>query len=783
MNITFHSWLKRRRQAHGFTQDEFAERVGCATQTIRKIESGQRRPSFHMAERIAQVLRLNPEEHTLWMRAARNLEQPDSAELAHEVARQPVQRPVLPTLPTYLMPFVGREHELSDIARLLATPGCRLVTVLGPGGIGKTRLVVEVARTIAGFPDGIFFIPLAPVSSALAIGSTISDVLGLASSGAADPFAHLLNHLRDKRLLLILDNLEHLLDQHGVTLGLLSQLLTQAQGVTLLVTTRERLQLQAEWVLEIAGLPAPPAEHAPQPADYPAFHLFIEHAQRADHRFSLTAVNDQAATTICRLVGGMPLAIELAAAWLDTLPCPEIARNLQRSLELLSTSSPDRTERHRSITAVFDQTWERLDQGARLTLARLSVFPGSFDREAAAFVARATVAQLATLVRHSVLRRVDDLYTIHPLVRQYAAERLRETGEWQRVGERYISYYLAIAAEAAVTFSGPEQVRWFNLLVQETDNIRRAILLAFDLKNLLAVAQFCKALRQFWRMCGRGREGLMFTERALAHPALPADARPVLHITLCHMARSTSQWELAAQSADAALAATKASADRGLYADALFARGCVHNDLGEAALAAPLLEEALTIYESLEEQTKDGGFGVLLTLFQLSNATYDLGRTAEAAVRFREVARRAEALGVVRERILALASLGLMAAMADDIEGIELCREVIPEFLRMGYFDPVAYCLEALGAQAGLKGNYQYGSRLIGATKALRVLIDEQLSPSNRALHEHCVARARGPLSEAEFADAMAQGAAQARRTPDGQIDTAALLELVAGPA
>lgn len=764
---TFGGMLKRRRQELGLTQDELAERVGCATQTIRKIENGQRRPSYHMADRMAQVLRLSPEERAAWMSAARA-----HAEPAPPAAQGPAARGA-PPLPAYLTPFLGREQERAELLALLQAPDRRLVTVFGPGGIGKTRLAVEVARAAAGF-DGVAFVPLAPLGGPAAIAPAIAAALGGPSS-VGDPLEPIVGHLGERRVLLVLDNMEHLLDPDGATVGLISELLARAPGTTLLVTSRERLQLQAEWVLEIAGLAVPPADAVPLPADYPALALFLEHAQRAQHHFQLTPENLQAAATICRLVGGMPLAIELAAAWVDTLSCAEIARELRRSLELLASDSPERPQRHRSLVAVLDQTWERLQPAARHSLARLSIFPGGFEREAAAYVARATAPQLALLVRHAVLRRSDNAYTLHPLVRQYAAACLRELGERQRVAERFVSYYLALAAEAGVAYSGPEQSRRLAALAGEADNLRWAFALAFEQENLLAVAQLCIALRRYWQMRGQGREMLALAERALAHPALPAGVRPALLVSISHLRRLVGQWAPAVEAADAALAAARQGDDRALLADALYARAVLHNVLSEARKATPLLEECLAIYKALDVQD-----GVLRAQYNLANTDFDLGRVASAVVRFREVAERAADLGLTQERLEALGSLGLIAVMTGDAEGISACREVLPEFLRRGNFDVAAHCLEALGAQAGLRGDHRHGSRLIGAAEELRRLTVAMVSPANLELYARCVADARGPLEEDAFVAAVAEGAAQVGRRADGQIDIDPLLALAA---
>jgi len=347
--------LKRYRQERGLTQDELAEQVGCATQTIRKIEGGQRRPSYPMAARLSQVLHLPPADHAAWMAAVgETVEQ--KAVTGEEVA----PRREASDLPVYLTPFVGRDQEQADLVALFHSPTCRLVTLLGPGGIGKTRLAVEFARQAPDFPDGVGFVALASVATPQAIVPAIGDAVGFTFSGTTDLATQLMAYLRDKRILLVLDNLEHLLDAGSMTLGLIEQLLAHASSLSMLVTSRERLKLPAAWVVEIGGLLVPPPNAVPHTFDYAALTLFAEHALRVQHSFHLDAQNYSAVATICQLVGGMPLGIELAAAWLRMLSPEEIGQELARNLDVEHLSPGTTPARHHSLRAVVDHSWNLL---------------------------------------------------------------------------------------------------------------------------------------------------------------------------------------------------------------------------------------------------------------------------------------------------------------------------------------------------------------------------------------------------------------------------------------
>lgn len=477
---SFRAWLRRRRQERGLTQEDLGELAGYAAQTITKVEGGQRRPSPQLALRLAEALQLAPEEHPAWMAAALagSDAEPPAPEAAGPVAAP--LRPPSPPLPAYLTPFLGRERERSELAALLGRPDCRLVTVLGPGGVGKTRLAVEVGRAVQGFPDGAAFIPLAPVAAPASIAPAIGDALGLGFSGTGDLLAQLLDSLRDRRALLILDNLEHLLDQDGVTLGLLERLLAQAPDVTLLATSRERLRVAGEWVLELEGLPVPDLRAPGRPDAAPALTLFAGHAERVDRAFRLTPENAAAITMICRLVDGLPLGIELAAAWLRLLPLEEIAHELARGLDtaLDATVVSPRTlpARHHSLRAVVGHSWELLSAGERAALRRLSVFRGGFTREAAAQVAGAPLGVLASLADKSLLRRVaGGRYDLHEIIRQYADARLRERAdELADTRARHAAYFLQLVAEREGRIKGRDQLAAVAELGAEIDNIRAA---------------------------------------------------------------------------------------------------------------------------------------------------------------------------------------------------------------------------------------------------------------------------------------------------------------------
>ncbi len=474
---TFGEWLRQRRRAFDLTQADLAERVGCSVSGLRKIESDERRPSRQIAELLARHLQISPDECPVFVKVARGVERverlgaPGPVSVAGWLGPTPL-RPGsnLPTPPT---PLVGREPELAALTGLLCDPRCRLLTVLGPGGIGKTRLAIEAASTQRErFSDGAYFVPLVSLTSPQFIVPAIADALGLVFSGPADPKAQLLNHLREKSSLLVLDSLEHLLEGAG----LLAELLQQAPGVKLLVTSRERLNLQAEWLFGLQGLPVPSLDQVDQAEEYSAVALFLQSAGRAQVGFELRPEERPWVVHICRLVEGMPLAIELAAAWVRLLSCQEIAQEIERNLDFLCTSARDMPERHRSMRAVFDQSWQMLSAEEQQVLGRLSVFRGGFRRHAAEQVAQVSLSLLTALVDKSLLRRNEaGRYGLHPLIRQYAADCLREDPDHDRAArDRHSHYYLTMVREREAILHSHRRKEVIGELTVEIDNLRLA---------------------------------------------------------------------------------------------------------------------------------------------------------------------------------------------------------------------------------------------------------------------------------------------------------------------
>ncbi len=324
----------------------------------------------------------------------------------------------LPTQPTH---FFGRTAELAEFTALLQDPACRLLTLVGPGGIGKTRLALELAdRVTPHFADGVYYVPLQALHKADNILSAIIASIPLHISSGEDPQQRLLDYLQAQHLLLVLDNFEHIL----AGIDLLSAILDHASQVKILVTSRESLKLREEWLRQIRGLDYPEnGSTASQP--YSGVQLFVERARRLRGDFVPDAHYSHI-VRICQIVEGTPLALELAAGWIKSLSCREIAEELQQDWDILAARAPDAPERHRSMQAVFDHSWQLLTEDEQAGLRRMAVFRGGCTREAAQQVAGADLPLVAALVEKSLLRHDLDSgrYDMQELLRQYMQEQL-----------------------------------------------------------------------------------------------------------------------------------------------------------------------------------------------------------------------------------------------------------------------------------------------------------------------------------------------------------------------
>ncbi|MEJ2352409.1 MAG: BTAD domain-containing putative transcriptional regulator, partial [Anaerolineales bacterium] len=448
--------------------------------------SGQQAAALRQYQECVRIfeeeLGLAPEEETTALYEAIRTKQfsvPDSSTPQPDLlpGDSPALRPDRPArhnLPFQVGPFIGREEELADIKRLLLDkPDHRLVTVLGPGGIGKTRLAIESARPIVDrFADGVYFAPMAPLNSAENIVFALAESIGFQFYEAENPKQQLLDYLRGKQMLLLVDNFEHLLE--GAEL--LAEILQATPNVKILVTSRERLGLTGETLYMIGGMPYPQWTDSAEVLEYEAVKLLIQCVRMLHPDFEPGPEEASAIIRICQLVQGMPLALVLAAGWIEVLSFDEIAAEIAKSLDFLETEMRDVPERQRSVRAVFDYSWKLLTEEQQRAFMKLCVFRGGFTRQAAQAVAGASLRTLLLLVNKSWLQHaVDGHYQIHELLRQYAQEKLsKDETAWHQARTQHSAYYVNLLVEVEGAMKGPGQEQAFGTIAEEFENIRVA---------------------------------------------------------------------------------------------------------------------------------------------------------------------------------------------------------------------------------------------------------------------------------------------------------------------
>ena len=472
--------------AEGHTNREIADRLYLAEKTIRwyntQIYSKLDVSNRHDAVEQAQALGLLETETT---------ETPPT-QTRHN-------------LPFQTTPFIGRQQELADIAQLLADPDLRLLTILAPGGMGKTRLALAAAEgQLAHFQDGVFFVPLAPLKSTHDIVTTIAESVGFSFYGNSPPQQQLLDYFRDRNLLLVLDNFEHLLE--GAPL--VTDVIQASPDLKALATSREKLNLSGETVFTLSGLYFPTWETPNDALEYDAVKLFMQSVHRARPDFELHSGNLDDLARICRLTAGMPLAIVLAAGWIDVLSLEQIAAELQQGIDILETELRDVPERHRSIRATFNYSWSRLSDSERDVFMKLSVFRGGFTAESAKEVAGTNLRILRKLVDRALVQSLPgDRHDIHELLRQYAEEKLNATGEVDTCHAAHMAFFAEFMQQRIPEIKGRSQLEALDEIEADWNNVRAAWAWALSHQDWGAIGQMMEALHLFCDLRARYSDG------------------------------------------------------------------------------------------------------------------------------------------------------------------------------------------------------------------------------------------------------------------------------------
>jgi serine/threonine protein kinase len=440
-------------------------------------------------------------------------------------------------LPAQMTPFVGREHELDELEKLLKDSTMRLITILAQGGMGKTRLSLELAQRAVDaslYADGVYFVELAPLTAAENIPNAIGDACGFQFLGEGTPREQLLSILKDRQTLLVIDNYEHLPDGFA----LVTDILQSAPSVEIVATSRQQLSQAGETLFYLSGMDFPDFDTLEDALEYAAIKLFMNSAKRANPSFELTENNLDYVARICKLVQGMPLGIVLAASWLTLLDVAEVAGEIQDSLDFLETDETNLPERQRSIRAVMDYSWGQMTEAEQNVFMKLSVFRGGFTRDAAQAVAGASLRILMSLTKKSFIRRNADSgrYEIHELLRQYAGESLMQSGNLDDTKLAHMHYFARFMAERAVDIKGRRQFDGLNEIEVDWENTVDAWYRAIQLVNYDALDLMIEGLLFYTEMHSQFRLGyelFQFAVRVLITDQTD-DLNPILNRLRVH---------------------------------------------------------------------------------------------------------------------------------------------------------------------------------------------------------------------------------------------------------
>ncbi len=674
---SFGQWIKRRRKELDLTQEELALQVGCSLVLIQKIEAGERRPSKQIAVLLADQLAIPAGERADFIHFAREINV--SIPAAHPAPWRAL-RHRFTNLPAQTTPLFGRDNAVEVIRQRILGEQIRLLTLVGPPGIGKTRLGIEAAAQMAGeFEDGVYLIALAAIRDPGLVTGLLAQTFEIKEAAGQPLLERVKKYLADKRLLLLLDNMEQVV----AAAPLIAELLAACPWLQVLATSRVSLHLRAERQFPVATLglaPLKPLPEAKALLEYPAIALFVDRLQAADPDFRLTEENAGAAAEICARLDGLPLAIELIAAQAIQMPLPALLARLGSRLALLSGGPGDLPARHQTLRNAIQWSYDLLSAGEKTLLARLAVFNGGFTRQAADAVCGEDVsAGVAALAERSLLfpsqvEAGSPRYGMLETIREYALERLQESGEMETICRRHAACYLDLAEGSDL-----QQAAWLGRLEQEHDNLRAMLRWSIDQGEAELALRTGGALWRFWQMRGHLSEGVAWLKAALEIP--------------CELSNP---------------ALTRARAR------ALLGTGWLLRDFGDFTRTKFYFEQSLALYRQV-----DDGSGLAYATYSVGYANFMTGSSQEGIGGIEaslDLYRRLED----KEGItLALFMLGRIAVGQGDMrKGRAFLEECLAINQERGAAFAIARTLGSLGEAALYQGDYENAAAYLEESQA-----------------------------------------------------------------
>ena len=755
---TFGAQLRALRAAAGFTQEELATIAGLSVHAVSALERGERRrPHVDTVRALVAALDLTGLSRDALVLSARASDH-DTA--ANELTTS--------SLPIALTAMLGRDDDVKTLRHWLRDPGARLITLVGAGGVGKTRLALAIAQSLVE-EDAfrVVFVELATVHDPAFVAPAIAEAMGLSDVTAVD----LLRRVRgacDERLptLLVLDNCEQVLD----AAPLVADLLSSVPALRLLATSRAPFRMRGERLYTVGPLELEAETDAISPADLfhaPAVRLFVERVRDVEPAFRLTVTNAAAVTAICRRLDALPLALELAAPWMKVLTTDDLLQRLERDVLLPPAGPRDLPERQQTMNATVAWSYQLLDRQEQRAFRRLAALPGRFPIEAAAAVlgetdaatgTDETLAATAALIDKSLLHRVETaveqrpLYQMLETVRAFAALALEASGEAEAAAEALARYCVDEAARAERGLVGPDQVVWLDRVRDDLDNYRGALTWLIERGRADAASAIAWHLVFFWLIRGRAAEGLQWYERILTLPTLPPSAESRTLVGEAVMSYTQGQPERARAAVTRALAAPAVDASVIAHAEVLL--GHVERAAGNAAAARDLFARSVDAFRSLMTP-----WGIGNSLIGQASIALTAG-DADTAERLLD-----ESTAVLRDAgpwflNLTLYIHAILAVQRGHVEAaIDLVRESLVCSRQLQDKFAFIYALIPLAAAASLKNDDAWAARILGTRDAITERIGATIADqSTRGLREEAERQGRSRLGSDRWARAYAAG-------------------------
>lgn len=781
-DTVFGAELRRQRRAAGLTMEELAARAGLSARGIADLERGARRtPRRETVDLLTQALEASDEAAAALYAAARRPTPPldSSTATAASAANGAATAPPRHNLPAQVTRLLGREGAVRAITALTRRPDVRLVTLTGPGGVGKTRLGIAVAfELLDDFADGVWFVRLSRLTDPALVIPTIAKTLGVAEAGDQPIAETLCGYLRERSLLLVLDNCEHL----AAAAPAIADLLQASPALKALTTSRAALRIQGEHEYPAPPLGLPPAPSALSVAqtperllEYPAIALFVERAAAVQPDFALTVANAPTIAAICARLDGLPLAIELAAARIKLLAPAALRAQLERGLAFLAHGSRDLAERQQAMRNTIAWSENLLTDEQRILFRRLAVFVGGCTADAAQAICMTpegaaplsmdALEGLGALVNQSLAQQREEggesRFGMLRVIGEYALERMEASQEAEPLRRAHAAYMLELAERAEPELVGPEAAAWLERLDIEHDNLRAALTWALEQGATETGLRLVAALFRFWVVRGHLREGRAWVERLLA--AARDDVSVASSAALARAQRAAGvialyqSDEMAAERwLRQAVALGRATGELLTAAQALNSLGVVAMNNGDLEPATESLEEGLSLLRAVGRQRDIAS--ALINLGVVAILRGDLERATDILTEALVATRQAGDRDLIATSLANLASVALRRR--DVAQAETLGREALALYRDLGDPRRCAVGLEGLAGSAGLAGDGERAARLLGASSALREALGTPAASHERDEAEMMVAEARAALGEERWAEAFAAGAA-----------------------